>query len=295
MHENLTDSMKQEQQNDLKENLSTNLQRTLTVCSEKGDSSWPSALPISERGFALHKGAFRDALCLWYDWRPSHLPSHCVCSQYFTIEHALSCSRGGFPFICHNEIRNITADLLSGVCHSIGTEPNLQPVTEEQFEHRTANREDGARLDIVAQSFWERDRQSAFFDVRIFNPYAPCYRSSTLAQCYRKNELEKKRAYEERVREIEHGSFFPLVFSAAGGMGPIATIVYKKLASLLAEKQGRAYSSTLYWLRCKLNFSLLRSAIMCIQGSRSIFSPESTSSPIESIDLALHEGRVPIF
>ena len=234
--------------NDLKENLSTKLQRALTVCSEKGDSSWLSALPISERGFALHKGSFRDALCLWYDWRPSHLPSHCVYSQHFTIEHALSCSRGGFPFISHNEIRNITADLLSGVCHSIGTELNIQPVTEEQFEHRTAKREDGARLDIAAQSFWERDRQSAFFDVRIFNPCAPCYRSSTLAQCYRKNELEKKRAYEECVREIEHGSFFPLVFSAAGSMGPIATIVYKKLASHLAEKQGRAYSSTLHWL-----------------------------------------------
>ena len=132
-------------------------------------------------------------------------------------------------------------------------------------------------IDIVAQSFWGRDRQSAFFDVRVFNPYTPCYRSSTLAQCYWKNELEKKRVYEERVREIEHGSFSPLFFSAAGGMGSIATIVYKKLASLLAEKQGRAYS---YWLRCKLNFSLLRSAIMCIRGSRSIFSPEATSSPI---------------
>ena len=187
------------------------------------------------------------------------------------------------------------ADLLSGVCHSVGTEPSLQPVTGEQFEHRTANREDGARLDIVTQSFWGRDRQSAFFDVRVFNPFAPCYRSSTLAQCYRKNELEKKREYEEHVREIEHGSFSPLVFSAAGGMGPIATVMYKRLASPLSEKQGRAYSSTLHWLRCRLNFLLLRSAIMCIQGSRSIFSPESTSSPIESIDLALHEGQVPTF
>ena len=36
--------------------------------------------------------------------------------------------------------------------------------------------------------------------------------------------------YEERVREIEHGSFSPLVFSTAGGMGPIATTVYKRIA-----------------------------------------------------------------
>ena len=65
------------------------------------------------------------------------------------------------------------ADLLNEVCHGVGTEPSLQPVTGEQFEHRTANREDGARLDIVVQSFWGRDRSSAFFDVRVFNPYAP--------------------------------------------------------------------------------------------------------------------------
>ena len=277
----------------LKENLPTKLKRAQTVCSEKGASSWLSALPISEHGFALHRGAFRDALCLRYGWQPVHLPSRCVCGQQFTIEHALSCPRGGFPTIRHNEIRNITADLLSGVCHCVGIEPSLQPATGEQFLHKTTNREDGARLDIVAQSFWGRDRQSAFFDVRVFNPYAPCYRNSTPAQCYRKNELEKKRAYEERVREIEHGSFSPLVFSAAGGMGTIATTVYARIASLMAEKQGRPYSSTLHWLRCRLNFSLLQSAIMCIRGSRSIFPSNCSITAVESIDLAIQEGQVP--
>ena len=46
--------------------LPTNLQRALKVSSEKGASSWLSTLPIAEHGFALHKGAFRDALCLRY-------------------------------------------------------------------------------------------------------------------------------------------------------------------------------------------------------------------------------------
>ncbi|KAL5467453.1 hypothetical protein EMCRGX_G031678 [Ephydatia muelleri] len=35
--------------------------------------------------------------------------------------------------------------------------------------------------------------------------------------CYKMNEQEKKRAYEERVREIEHGSFAPLVVSTSEG------------------------------------------------------------------------------
>ncbi len=110
--------------------------------------------------------------------------------------------------------------------------------------------------------------------------------------CYRKNELEKKRCYEERIREIEHGSFTPLVLSAAGGIGPAATIVYKRLASLISEKQGRQYSSTLHWVRCRLNFSLLRSAVMCIRGSRSTFASEVNT---DSIDLAVHEGQVQSF
>ena len=69
--------------------------------------------------------------------------------------------------------------------------------------------EDGARLDIVARASGGKIDRVHFFDVRVFNPYAPSYRSSSLAQCYRKNELEKKRAYEELVQEIEHGSFSP--------------------------------------------------------------------------------------
>ena len=67
-------------------------------------------IPIEEHGFALHKGAFRDALCLRYGWRPPLLPSQCVCNS---MEHALSCRHGGFPTIRHNEIRDITAHLMS--------------------------------------------------------------------------------------------------------------------------------------------------------------------------------------
>ena len=92
---------------------------------------------------------------------------------------------------------------------------------------------------------------------------------ATLSQCYRRDELEKKRSYDQRIREIEHRSFSPLVFSTPGGMGPTATTVYKKIASMMAQKQDKPYSKTLHWIRCKLSFSLLPSAIMCLRGARS--------------------------
>ena len=210
------------------------------------------------------------------------------------MEHALNCACGGLPSICHNELRDITADFLTEVCNNVGTEPALQSLSQEELKHKTANREDGARLDVVAESFWGQDRQRAFFDVWVFNLMAQSHRNTPLAQCYRLNE-QKKRVYDEQVREVEHGTFSPLVFSTSGGMGPIATVVYRRIASLIAEKQQQPYSWTLFWLRCKLSFSLLRSAIMCLRGARSSFHhPAGPSKTREPIDLTCSEGRIPL-
>ena len=137
--------------------LSPKLQRSVLLSSEKGTYSWLTTLPLSDHGYALHKGAFCDAVCLRYGWQPSSLPSSCVCGQPMTVEHAFSCPFSGFPSIRHNELRDITAALLSEVCSNVRTEPPLQPLSGEQFHYRSANVEDGARLDVSAESFWGRD------------------------------------------------------------------------------------------------------------------------------------------
>ena len=207
--------------------------------------------------------------------------------------HALSCSYGVFPSIHHNELRGITAEPMSEVCHNVGTEPPLQSITDEHLIHRTASKEDSARLDLAAERFWGGDRQHAFFDIRVFNPFTPSYRYTPLAQCYCRNKMEKKRAYDQRVREIEHGSFSPLVFSTTGGMGTTATVVYKQLASMISEKHEKPYSKTMQWIRCRLSFSL-RSAIMCLCGSRSSqHHPEHHPIDGGCIDLACSTGRIP--
>ena len=71
--------------------MSPKLQRAMDMASEKGASSWVVALPISGHNFTLHKGFFKDALCLRYGWKPSRLPSHCICGVNFSVEHAFSC------------------------------------------------------------------------------------------------------------------------------------------------------------------------------------------------------------
>ena len=103
----------------------------------------------------------------------------------------------------------------------------------------------------------------------MFNPFAQTYRNQSLATLYRRHEQEKKKAYDQRIREVENGCFSPLVFTSSGGTGSTAKVVYKKLALMLATKQNRPYSQIINWLQCTLSYSLLRSAIMCLGGSRS--------------------------
>ena len=274
----------------LKSSLSTSLQYSMLLAQEKGASSWLSALPIEEFGFALHKGAFRDALTLRYGWTPCLVPSHCACGQPFSVSHALSCSMGGYPSIRHNEIRDLTAELLSEVCHSVSIEPHLQPLGGETLRGASANIEDGARLDIAANGFWGGRFERAFFDVRVFNPHAPTNRQPQLSSCYRRHENAKKRVYDQRIREVEHSSFVPLVMSVTGGLGRIATTTYKRLASMLSSKWNQPYSTTMGWLRCRLSFSLLRASVLAIRGARSSSGHFAKSSA--PVDLVTAESQV---
>ena len=171
--------------------------------------------------------------------------------------------------ICHNEVRNFFGELTSEVCQNVALEPVLTPLDSEQFHLRTTSTDNAARLDIKAGGFWSGSLfDTTFFDVQVFNPFVvSCGAAPTLAARYRRQELMKKRQYEQRLREVEGGSFTPLVFSTTGGAGPQASQAMKRLASLLATKRDVLYSRTVAWLRCRLSFPLLRASIFCVRGA----------------------------
>ena len=148
------------------------------------------------------------------------------------------------------------------------TEPQLDSLTGEIFPLATTSTADEARVDIQAGGFWGKSH--ALFDVRVFNPFAESNRSSSsTSSTYRKHERQKRRQYEQRVREVDNSSFCPLVFSSSGGAGPAAIVFLKRLASRLSQVRGIPYSVMMGWLCCHLSFSLLCSSILCIRGARS--------------------------
>ena len=232
----------------------------MVYASEKGASIWLSVLPLQDQNLHLHKSSFRDALCLRYGWEPPRLPSMCVCGSPFTVQHCLSCNVGGYPIMRHNDLRDHTAALMSTVCSDVTTEPQLQPLSGEQLSLLSANSDGNARLDVAATNFWSSNNQRSFFDIRVFNPLASSNRASSANSVYQKHEREKRRGYEQRVREIENGCFSPLVFNTLGGMGPTAQVVYKQQArrqggfggfgrtAQATQRSAWSLQKLLYWL-----------------------------------------------
>ena len=69
------------------------------------------------------------------------------------------------------------------------------------------------------------------------SPFARSYAHLTPASLFKQAERAKIREYRERIREVEHGDFNPLVFTCTGGMAPQCQIVMKRLAEQLSKKQ----------------------------------------------------------
>ena len=241
--------------------------RLVSCTSEKGASSWLNALPLKCKDFHLTKNEFWDALNMRYGFQIKRLPSTCACGKDFSIEHSLSCLKGGYVNLRHNTIRNQFAELLSEISTDVQLEPQLAELTGENLKYKTSNKQNEARLDISARNVW-RFGDKAFFDVRVFNPTSKFYSKMPLKSAYVTNEKEKKREYNERIIKVEHGSLTPLVFSCYGGMSRECGAFFKHLTTMISEKRGDKYQDVCKLLRTKISFSLLRISLICLRGYR---------------------------
>ena len=97
------------------------------------------------------------------------------------------------------------------MCRDVAIEPMLQPLTGAKFQKKIANMSDEARLDLSARGVWTKG-DCAFFDVRVFYANARSNSQGFLRSVFNIHECGKKREYAQRVLEVEHASFTPLIF-----------------------------------------------------------------------------------
>ena len=269
--------------------------KLLEAISEKGASVWLTTMPIKEHGFYLSKQIFWDTIHLRYGLPLKRLPLKCACSKNFSVEHALNCKKGGYVHIRHNEIRDLTAEMLDEVCRDVQVEPLLTPLSGETFKYKTAITDDHARTDVAARDVWIKGSR-AHADVKVFNPLAQVYQNQTLKAAHKSNENGKKRAYNERVQNVEHGTFTPLVFTCFGGMSVECTKFYNRISDMIAEKRNISGSLARNWVRTKLCFSLLKTTNLCLRGSKTVKRDEEEYRKIAdtNIEMAAVDSKMDV-
>jgi len=253
---------------ELKNSLSPDQVRCMLSTQEKGTSALITSMPLKLHGFSLSKSEFTDALLMRYRLPLSGLPSTCICGHPYSI---------GFVNMRHDGVRDLLAKNMREVLNDVEVEPRLKPLNGETFVCHSAITDTDARSDIRARGFWTR-QQEAFFDIRIFYPNASSYLPRNLNSLYHSFENQKKNLYNERILNVDRGTFTPMIFSTLGGMGSEAKIVVKKLATLLADKKNEKYSHTLGLLRARITFALIRAAGVCLRGTRKRRQFQQTSN-----------------
>ena len=131
-------------------------------------------------------------------------------------------------------------------------------------------------------------QRAAFSDIRVCHPNADSHRDLSPKQIYRIHENEKKRKYNSRVTEIEQGTFTPPVFTTTGGTADECLRYHSRLAELLSAKKQESYATTISWVRAKVSFAILQSALLCLRGSR---TPRRRNLDVKDRDLEIEKGQ----
>ena len=85
---------------------------------------------------------------------------------------------------------------------------------------------------------------------------------------FHRHQQEKKRSYNQRCIEVENGTFTPLVFGTNRGVGSKCSMFLATLTEKLSVVRGEDVNVTMEWLRAKLSFEVLKSALLCVRGSK---------------------------
>ena len=151
--------------------------------------------------------------------------------------------------------------------------------------------EDELRIVFRARGFWELSHEIAYFSVGVFNLFVSEKSSRQLTTVYKQHEQLKQRVHEQHFREVEHGTFTSLVFSAT--MVFLLVVTLKRLSLIIFIKCHKPYNIMMWWIYVLNSYSLLRSVILCPRGSR-VHYHRPVSVVNTDFTLATSEGRIAI-
>ena len=220
----------------------------------------------------MSREEFRDNLRLRYGLIPEDIPATCNgYGQKFSIEHALSCPKGGLVLARNNDVGKEWGALgpRALVPSAITYEPKINSRTVQGEKTGAGARQEGgesdggtdtvgrtvnraailigqlrkvvvpaeSRADVSAHGFWKRGT-TTMFDIRIVNLDAGSYLRMTPEKALAKAEKEKKDLCLQACLKSRQ-TFTPMVYSAEGIPGAEALAAKNMVVTLLSYKLKR--------------------------------------------------------
>ena len=240
-----------------------------------------TVMPSEVSGTTLSAEEFRVGILLRLGMTPKGLPSLCDgCGAPFTVEHAHRCKKGGLVTSRHNEIRDthIHLNQLATPASTVLSEPKIFTGREEQFvkgsvdgtvrglNGRNVKVKWGKKGDMLVKNFWAPGTE-CIFDVQVTDTDQPSYLRMDPKKALETLAAAKKNKYLSACL-LQRRHFTPLLISVDGLMESEGEAYCQRLASKLADKWQKPYSSVMGYVKSRLSIALVRAVHLTIMGSR---------------------------
>jgi hypothetical protein len=264
--------------------------------------TWLTAYPSVLNGTELAADEFRDNLRLRFGFEPVGLQETCDgCGEHFSVEHGLSCKKGGLVLVRHDDIADEWGYLCglalkpSAVHHepkiysggelpgavvraaatkattanpaaANATPDGAEEMTDAEDEEAGDWETDDTRGDKGVQGFWKPGHMTVF-DCRVTDTECRSQRNQDPVKVLARHEKEKKKKYLEPC-QLRRRHFTPLVYSVDGMAGKETRAAERHLGALLAAKWGREYSQMVGYVRARMSVAIVRNNTLLLRGSR---------------------------
>ena len=255
--------------------------------------AWLTAVPNLLDGTLLSAEEWRENARIRYGLKPLKMCDRCDgCGERFTVEHGLSCKKGGLVNQRHDDARDEAANLCAMAltnsrvsCEPLihyGRDVNASQATGAEAGVAAGARSntagDEARGDIAAHGLINRS-ETCIMDMRVTDTDSKSYSSSSSEKVLERAAKLKKDKYLQPCLERRR-SFIPLVYSVDGMACKEALAWEKRIASMLAKKHDRQYSEMVGFVRSRMSLAIIRSNTLMLRGARQgrAFRPELDDS-----------------
>jgi hypothetical protein len=268
-------------------------------CQLRGTGLIYTLMPSKVLGLNLDAVVLRDSIAVRYHYPTLHAATEvCTadgCNEPATLEHSLSCSKGGNVIRRHNAplrtLQDIALITLGDPRNQKGFvkwEPVIRTAEEAaRINAATRARSNGAPIrevnglkgDLALKGLVQYESGVLVIDGRCTFPDAMTNRTKETKGLLAEQEKEK-RVKHQAACSIKQMSFLPAVWTTCGAKGDAFIKLVDMLSERLSERWHRSKGRCKAWINARLAIAIAKATSACMRNLRGSLSEAANAMPL---------------